>query len=382
MRASFPELDDSQKQVLRLIRKQEAISGAELARLTNLQPSTMVYILRKLHKSNLIEQAGIGVSTGRGGKKPTLWKIKSNQFHIIGLEMLPTKLRYIIVDIDGHAVKQESGKLPSQVNDKSLAGTVISVLNNVVKDYENSGIQLLGAGIAVPGLVDSIVGTILYSSSLKVSNFNLLSLVKASFRFPVFIANDANAASLIVPWYNSREQEKLPQDFVYLLYTQGAENLGSGLFINGELFQGFYGTAGEIFTPLPKLEYWLDQGMKKNIQSHHFNLDASEKPEISQIVEMAAEGCPLSSYVVQQLMSFIGEEIIRIIGFINPEEVILGGELIRPQWLIETYLTPYLQEKTGQLQPLGYQLPKISCSEHGKYSVSLGATAIVLNDYM
>ena len=382
MRASFPELDDSQKQVLRLIRKHEAISGAELARLTNLQPSTMVYILRKLHKLNLIEQTGTGTSTGKGGKKPTLWSVQSNRFHILGLEILPTRVRCFISDITGNVVKQDSRKLPSKMNEESMTETVINVIKAHLSDYYDSDIQILGAGIAVPGLVDSIVGTILYSSSLKVCNYQLLKQLTDEFDFPVFLANDANAASLTVPWYNSQTLERTPQDFVYLLYTQGAENLGSGLFINGELFQGFYGTAGEIFTPLPKLEVWLNEGWKSNIQPNNLVSDEFGQTELSRLVEMAEEGCPLSSYVVRKLMSFIGDEIIRIVGFINPEEVILGGELAKPQWVIDTYLSPFLKEKSEQLQPLGYQLPEITYSTHGKFSVSLGATAIVLNEFI
>lgn len=382
MNWSFPALDDSQKQVLRLIRNLEGVSGAELARFTNLQPSTMVYILRKLNKHNLIEQAGTGNSTGKGGKRPTLWKIKNNQFFVMGLEILPTKYRFVITDLNGKIVQQESRKFSSGIGVKSLASAVSEVIREVVSEYLKPGDNLMGAGIAVPGLVDSIVGSVLYSSSLQVTNYELFNAIQPEFDFPLFIANDANAAALTVPWYGEYEGTHPPQDFVYLLYTQGAENLGSGLFINGALFQGYYGTAGEIFTPLPKLKSWYEEGLRNNLKPENSFIDKTESFEIADLVEEATNGCPLSDFVIRSLMSFIGDEIIRIVGFLNPEEIILGGDLVNSDWLIDAYLSPFLKEKSIQLRPLGYQLPTLRFSPYGKYSVSLGATAIVLNEFV
>lgn len=382
MNWSFPSLDDSQKQVLRLIRKLEAVSGAELARYTSLQPSTMVYILRKLNKQNLIEQAGTGTSTGKGGKRPTLWKVKNNQFFILGLEILPTKYRFVITDLNGKIVQQQSVKLPSGIVKKPLAKAVSAVIKEIISEYQKPADQLMGAGIAVPGLVDFIMGSVLYSSSLQVTNLDLLNEVQPEFDFPLFVANDANAAALTVPWYGEYDEIQSPQDFVYLLYTQGAENLGSGLFINGALFQGNYGTAGEIFTPLPKLKTWYEEALRKNLKPLNPIPGKAEIIEIADLVEDATNGCQLSDFVLRSLMSFIGDEIIRIVGFLNPEEIILGGDLVNPAWLIEGYLSPFLKEKAIQLQSLGYQLPALRYSPYGKYSVSLGATALVLNEFM
>lgn len=374
--------DDSQKLVLRLIRKHQTISGAELARLSNLQPSTMVYILRKLQKLHLIEKAGIGESTEKGGKRPVLWKIKAKRFYILGAEMLPTKSRFVISDINGNIIQRSEQKFDKRSTGKVVINSISTIFKEMAGQVKQPNIQILGAGVAVPGLVDSMEGRMLYSASLEVNNYDVIGQLDDMFEFPVFIANDANAAALTIPWYNGEKDENSPENFVYLLYTQGAENLGSGLFINGNLFQGYYGTAGEIFTPMPRLRDWMLEGLNQGYRPSNPETSRIRDTEIPQVVQQASLGCPLNIFVIHQLMTFIAEEIIRIVGFINPEAIILGGDLVKPEWLIKNYLEPFLKKKSEHLQALGYQLPTISYSQHGKYSVALGATALVLNEFM
>ncbi|NJK96574.1 MAG: MarR family transcriptional regulator [Bacteroidales bacterium] len=101
VKSLFNLTENSHKQVLNLIRLYREISGAELARLTNLRPSTVLYILRILDEKGLIEISGTGESTTKGGKKPTLWKIKSNIGYVIGLEILVHKIRMVLTGIEG-----------------------------------------------------------------------------------------------------------------------------------------------------------------------------------------------------------------------------------------------------------------------------------------
>lgn len=374
--------DDSLKHVLRLIRQNREISGAALARLSSFQPSTITYILRKLQKPGIIEQAGMGESTGKGGKKPTLWKITSRKYYIIGIEVLPTKARYIVADIDGDIIQQSEVKQPKMNGIETLSRSISGLIEQIIVTCGYSAVQFVGAGIAFPGLVDSLNGRILYSSSLRISNYHVLEDLDGRNDVSMYVSNDANAAALTVPWYGSSNGREHPENYVYLLYTQGAENLGSGLFINGRLFEGYSGTAGEIFTPLPSIDHWISKGRNQGLQWTNVKLEKNKVYEIGVLINEAKKGCSLAGYAVEKLMHFIADEMIRIVGFLNPEEIILGGELVHGAWLIENYLNPYLKKKSNHLLSLGYQLPGISYSEYGKYSVSMGATALILNQIL
>ena len=79
--------ENSHKQVLNIIRTHREVSGAEISRLTGLQPSTILYILRILDRKGFIAISRTGDSTQKGGKKPVLWKIRPDIGVMLGIEV-------------------------------------------------------------------------------------------------------------------------------------------------------------------------------------------------------------------------------------------------------------------------------------------------------
>lgn len=378
----FNLAENSHKQVLNLIRLYKEISGAELARITNLRPSTVLYILRILDERGLIEISGTGESTTKGGKKPTLWKIKSDIAYVIGIEVLVHKFRVVLARFEGTFIDKSEYIPAGKVNDKTIIDELSKAITGIITKHHLDYKDIVGVGIAVPGMVDGKSGFIHYASALGIENFPLKLKLESKFPLHFSIANDANSGAMDVKWYTEPNQ-KLPANIVYITYNQGAKNLGAGLIINNSLYYGVSGAAGEIFYPLPKIISIIERGTKK-LGTNHPILQKFKTDEIkiADIMQFAKQGCALSSFVIEEICKVIADEIARTIGFINPDLIILGGDITMQEDLLKKYIIPYAHEKTSGYLKHGYFMPEIRFSQFGKFSVAAGATAILLTELM
>lgn len=372
--------ENSHKQVLNLIRIYREISGAELARLTNLRPSTVLYILRNLDEKGLIEISGTGESTTKGGKKPTLWKIKSNKGFVIGLEILVHKIRIALVGLEGNFIDKGEHIPTGRITDKNLIEELTKAITGTIEKNQIPYENIIGVGIAVPGMVDSKNGHIHYAAALGVENFALKLKLESKLPLRFTIGNDANAGAMDVKWYTEPTQ-KLPANIVYITYNQGAKNLGAGLIINNTLYSGVSGAAGEIFYPLPKIPSIIEKGIKKMGDDHPLLQNSKiEDIKISDVMNFAKKGCPLSTFTIEEICKVIADEIARTVGFINPDLIVLGGDITLQEDLLRKYIIPFAHEKTSGYLKHGYYMPEIRFSQFGKFSVAAGATALLLSE--
>jgi predicted NBD/HSP70 family sugar kinase len=372
--------ENSHKQVLNIIRTQREVSGAEIARITGFQPSTILYILRILDRKGFIMVSRTGDSTQKGGKKPVLWKIKPDIGLMLGVEVFKQKLRYVKIDFAGNIRAQGEKPLDADITPENAADVLASFIISSLRTDEMSGKSFLGIGIAMPGLVDSHRGVVEYSDLLQFRNFHIGEQLRKRISKPVYFVNDANAGALSISWYH-RHDEKLPEHIVYLTYNKESKNLGAGLIINHALYEGVAGTAGEIFDPLPDLPELVRKAINRYGNDFPLPRD-NEKPEevgFRKLADYALSGCKVSAFAAEKICDHISDEIARITGLLNPNLIVIGGEITCRSELLTRFILPGSIRKTGKLADMGFVLPDISFSGFGEFSVAMGATAMILS---
>jgi predicted NBD/HSP70 family sugar kinase len=376
-------IENSHKLVLNVIRTQREVSGAEISRITGFQPSTILYILRILDRKGFIIISRTGDSTQKGGKKPVLWKIKPDIGLMLGIEVFRSKLRFVKIDFAGNMISRGEGSFASGIRQDNIAGLLEKFIRNTLTSEEMDNRSFLGIGIAMPGLVDSFHGIVRYSALLQIRDLNIGENLINRLGRPVFLVNDANAGALSVSWYHG-VGEKLPEHIVYLTYNKESKNLGAGLIIHHGLYEGIAGTAGEIFDPLPDLETLVNQAVKKFGSNHPLIRDHENPGAVSfkKLTDYAYNGCKISAYIVNRICDLISNEIARITGLLNPNLIVIGGDITcRPEMLTD-HILPAASRKTGKMAKLGFELPTICFSPFGEFSVAMGATAMILSNIL
>jgi len=370
---------DSHREVLNLIRKHKEISGAELARLTNFQPSTVVYILRYLEKKGYIEVSRIGSSMGSAGKPPTLWKLVSDCGYIIGIEVIPDEIRVTVIDFANNVIHQKINKEYKNIRDKEIISIIDDLMQSLLSELSIPKQKVIGIGIAVPGLVDQKNGVILYSRNLHIKDLSLKKELEKVLKLPVDVANDSNAGVLGIKWH-SNNINNFPPNIIFLTINEGVRDIGAGLILNNKLYIGGFGTAGELATSLPDIPKLIEKGMKKygkNFAIVKEYLDSGDI-SISNVAKYCRDNCQFSNFILRNISKYITKEILRIVEFINPNAIVIGGDISEAEFIMNDYIIPSVEKKAHKLFPVGVQIPDIHFSPFGSYSVSMGATALVL----
>ncbi len=380
----MPELslkisEDTNKLALRLIRDYGELSGAQISRLTGLQPSTVVYVLRRLNKAGLIEYSRTGASTNKGGKPPVLWKINGTYGYVLGMDVLVDKIRYVLTDFAGKLIEQREIPYEDYLKNDRVTSAILDNVRGVIEKHELDNNKILGTGIAITGLIDNTESVVQYSSNLHLRDLPLKEILEKHVNIPLYLINDANAGALGIKWY-SRRMTTLPPNIVYITYNQISDYLGLGIIVNGVLYPGASGTAGEVFDPLPDLfdaAKWAMQRKSSGSPLRHW-LESGRYISLAYIFDLARKDDHVATEMVNTIIQFLAYQLVLINGFINPDLIVLGGDIAMGQDLILGPLIEEFKKRNREFLKIDYNIPQIMFSEYGNYSVAVGANAVII----
>jgi predicted NBD/HSP70 family sugar kinase len=383
--------------VLWQIHNEGSVSRAQLAVGTGLNKSTVSSLVEELIGLRLIHETGLN-SAGTG-RPATLLEIDPQAGYIIGVELGVDFVSIGLTDFAGKILwRRMAGADPAEEQEIVLAKTT-ELVGKAINEARKRKMGLLGLGLAIPGIVDIKEGVLVFAPNLDWRNIPLRKIFSEKTGLRVFIENDANAAAVAEHLFGLARR---CADFVFVFDGVG---IGGGLFLNGQLYRGKNGFAGEIgHSPiLPITQQGFFDGKNLNKWETYAN-----QPSIIQRVEsrlegkrsgiipnlMAEQNAPLSISIIQQAADCgdvvaidsisetglaLGQGVAAIINFLNPEKIILGG----PMSAAGSHLLPSIKESIAK-----YSLPEMSrqaelvVSEFGEDASLIGAVAIVVNDVM
>jgi glucokinase len=160
-----------------------------------------------------------------------------NRSAILGVDIGGTKVAVGLVDHDGRIVSQD--RKPMVANGTAEAG-LQAVLGAIDSLASSSTAGIHSIGICAPGPLDPKHGVVLNPPNLRCwRNFPLAEKISSRYRVPVRVDNDANAAALAeTRWGAAR-------GFRYVFYATIGTGIGSGIVLDGRIYHGHSGAAGE-----------------------------------------------------------------------------------------------------------------------------------------
>lgn len=160
--------------------------------------------------------------------------------YYIGIDVGGTFIKAGIVDKNGNIIAD--GKIASEC-DKGGDKLADNAATLVFELLEKSGInkeQIVGAGMGFPGFIDSKNGIVVYSNNVRLSDFPIVETMQAKLGLKVKVANDANVAALGEKVFGAGKDYN---DMVMITLGTG---VGSGIIIDGKLFEGNRSAGAEI----------------------------------------------------------------------------------------------------------------------------------------
>lgn len=379
-----PPLADA---VLRMIWTQRQISRAEIARRADLSRSTVSEIVATHLESGLVTEAGIGES--RGGRRPIVLEFCDDACVILGVDLGASHISVVLTDLRGRILSYARRDHPVRTEPETTIPLVRTMCDAALATVPRGRQRLVGVGIAVPSPVDPRTPDRL--SPLAMPNWgggHHLAELTRLFDAPVFVDNDANLGALAEHWWGGARGIR---DFAYIKIATG---IGAGHFIDGRIYRGSSGFAGEIghLAIDPRGEpcvcgnrgclvtlvggHALAKRVRELAAAHPDSRLAGVEPSFAAIEEAALADDPVALQVVREAAEYLGIAISGLLNMLNPSAVILGGGLAR---VGDHLLQPLRETVRSRAFVSALASSDLIVSALGPRDVALGAATLVLD---
>jgi glucokinase len=265
----------------------------------------------------------------------------------VGVDLGGTKILTAVFDGNLHLRTREKKSTRPELGSQRVVERIVECVNETLAAAAVPHTAVVGMGVGVPGLVDQKRGVVRVAPNLHWRDVALAGLLQRRLHFPVVLVNDVQAGTLAVQRVGSGRRL---QNFVCMFIGTG---IGGGLVIDGELYRGSGGMAGEIghMTVIadngPKcgcgnrgcLESVASRGAivrrvvaemddgRKSVVRDLCDCDTSRiRSRI--LAEAYNEHDKLVRRVIHDACRYIGIGAANLINVLNPQAVILGGGLI------------------------------------------------------
>ncbi|HLD40548.1 MAG TPA: ROK family transcriptional regulator [Candidatus Omnitrophota bacterium] len=396
----FTEREKRNLAILEILRRFGPVTRPEISRALGLNIVTVSNYIEEFINKNLVFEKEFDVS--EGGRRPVLLDINPDSGLVIGVGVNLLNIVATVVDFKGR-VSTRSSLERRHLGVKDIINCIIEVISATLKKTKNSQSRIKGIGIGIAGIVNKKDGSLRWPE--KVGNswdyasiyVPLKNIIEKEFGLPVTIENDATSACFGEQWLDLEPGIK---NLIYMF-----SGVGCGIMINGEIYTGSSGSAGEVSIYNPKdetpfscsagnpcfLKRWdIDFGLPREAreiaagtkESKHspgriIEL-ADNKPEdisLKHIFHAARENDPLASELLDGAAKQFGIKVAYLVNLLNPEVVVVGGGLEQAG---ERFLNVVKSTVDAwAFEEMSSQV-RIVYSTLGENAVSLGAASLVM----
>jgi glucokinase len=289
---------------------------------------------------------------------------------VVGLDLGGTNVRWALVTLTGEVLarwERATATLPDQ---ETLINTLAEDLAGIGREARTRNADIQAAGLGVPGQVLPDEGTVVFSPNVPALNAcPLLASLKPLAPWPLFLENDANLFALGEHWLGAGVGH--PQMLGITLGT----GVGGGLILNGRLWSGTAGTAGEIghMTVEPEgrrchcgnrgcLEtmasafwtvVWVKEQLAQGASSWLREFWEKDPEGISgeTLVVAAGQGDPLARRAFERVGRNLGLAIANAVHLLGLSRVVIGGRFARAWELFKPTLLEELQHRLTLFPP-------------------------------
>ncbi|MER7813158.1 ROK family transcriptional regulator [Streptomyces sp900116325] len=365
------------ERVVRAVRMAGSLTQAEIARGTGLSAATVSNIVRELKDGGTVEVT----PTSAGGRRARSVSLSGDAGIVIGVDFGHTHLRVAVGNLAHQVLAEESEPLDVDASSAQGFGRAEQLVKRLIETTGISPGKVIGVGLGVPGPIDVESGTLGSTSILPGwTGINPSEELAARLGVPVYVDNDANLGALgELVWGSGRGVKDLA-------YIKVASGVGAGLVIDGHIYRGPGGTAGEIghitldeSGPVCRCG---NRGCLETFTAARYVLPLlrpSHGPDLTmeRVVQLAREGDPGCRRVIGDVGRHIGSGVANLCNLLNPSRVVLGGSLAEAGELV---LAPIRDSVSRYAIPSAGRQLSVLPGALGARAEVLGALALVLSE--
>jgi len=379
-----PAAPASAGEVFSLIRDGRALTRSEVGRLTGLSRTAVAARLAALLGSGLVVE-GDGEDRGpsTGGRPPSHLRFNRDAGLVLAAAIGRSRTQLGVCDLEGEVLAardldQEVGPSPHE-----LMPLVVEGCAGLLAEVGRPPADVRAVGISIPGSVDFERGASLDSAVMSGwDGVELAPFLRGLCEAPVFVDNDANVMALS----ERRGHLERHRD---LLFVKASTGIGVGIVTGGRVLRGAWGAGGEIgHTKASAAEGRAcrcgDTGCLEAVAGGWaLALAGRERglavDHVRDVVRLAVEGDPMARHLVREAGRRIGENLASAIDLLNPEAVVVGGDLAQAYDILVAGLRESVYSRASALATRDLRIVPVT---HGDRSGVVGCAAMAIREVL
>lgn len=370
----------------------DSLSCADLSKSNGKSVPLITKLLNELIEEGKVLETGLAASTG--GRRPQMYSIKQELMYVVAVAMDQLVTRIVLLDMRNNYVSQVKNVDLTLTDNPNSLKELTSHIETFISQCGVPENKIAGIGIGMPGLVDVNKGiNLLFLKPEKGSS--VVSHIQSKTSIPVVIDNDSGLIALAELKLGIARGKK------NVMVLNIGWGIGLGVIIQGELFKGANGFAGE-FSHIPL----FDNGKKCScgktgcLQTETSLLVVAEKAikglnegrqsklagisidhveaATKAIMEAALLGDKFAIELLSESGYNIGRGIAVLIHVLNPEMIVLSG---RGSVAGSIWITPVQQAIADHSLSAIAENTKVKISSLRYDAELIGAAALVMDKY-
>lgn len=365
----------NQGSIFKIIHRYGPITRKELAENTNYSAATITNHVKTLIEEEYVIETKKGSSNG--GRKPVYIKVNPKKGYMLAVNIGVNNCQLFLFDLNFSVISAQNFILDQNQTAQASLLEIKDKIETVLSDQQIKAEKILGLGIAVPALINRAKKRLEFAPNLGWKKLAISEVLAEYFSFPILIKNEAKAAVI-------GEKEFIYPDDDNLVFVSINEGIGCGIILDGKLYTGASGNAGEfghlIIDSDGPVCHCGNNGCWETMASENYlknNISKYLAREVS-LVEIAQLdfGENNLDQLLKEYAANIGIGLVNIINSLSPEQIIIGGEILKIQEKLLPTIKKIISKRSLQISG---DYVKINFTELDGKAAVYGLAALVFN---
>jgi len=313
---------------------------------------------------------------------------------VIGIDLGGTKIATALVDGAGAILAYDYRETLGEEGPEAVVARMADAARAVMAEAAVDPAQVAAVGIGSPGPLDIEAGVVLDTPNLPGWEYvPLTQPIEEALGIKTFLENDANAAALGEHRFGAGRGTQ------HMIYVTVSTGIGGGLILDGKLYHGFNGMAGEIGHvtilpggPLcgcgnrghleavsagPAIARQARERVARGAPTLIVNLAEGDPARITArlVAEAASQGDAVAQEILAEAMEYLGIAMANYVNIFNPRVIVIGGGLSN---IGDALFEPVRRIIEERAFPVPAQSVRVVPAELGDKVGVLGAAAVAL----
>lgn len=378
------------KSILRSLYLHKRMTIADLSEALFISIPTLTLYVEELLAENWL--SGEELDNKKQGRRPTIYFLNTDHKHVLIADITIHETKLFVLNFKNEIVSEEHFDL-KLTDDPSFLPEIFVLINRTIQRTRDSGKEIISMGIAMPGLVNKRTGINKTYKNINIENKSLSKRIAEKLNIPVFMLNDSKATVY------GESKFGVGQNLSHVLSINVDWGIGLAVVINGQIFNGASGFAGELghiqvypegdlctcgkigcldtVTSAPSLlkrvRKGLSDGQVSILSKYKENL---EEIDLEMVIEAAKGGDGFSIDTLYNIGMELGKGLSVAVHLFNPQIIVIDGALSKAGKLI---VNPIEHAINKYCLPDFKENLKIEVTNLGESAKILGMNAFVAN---